>query len=312
MERIKSTMKNLSAKYLWLPMMLLATPLAAQTNNFSGFSQETAFYVVVGLLIIVALLVLLLAVNLLQILKAIVTKEMPAEERAKKEQEPSWFAKKWNEWNALKPMEEEQNIMLDHNYDGIKELDNHLPPWWKGLFYLTIVYGVIYLMVFHVFKTAPLQEEEYEIAMALAEEAKSQKVETIEVNFDESNVPFNNDPVALADGQKFFEAQCAVCHKADGGGLAGPNLTDQYWKHGGSMTDIYSVIKNGVPNTAMIAWESRLNPVRLQNVASYVKSLKGTNPAGALPPDGELYVEEENAEQQPEETSEEEDISTNN
>lgn len=277
-----------------LPFLFLTTPLAAQTESSTGISQTTAFYVVIGLLIIVSLLVILLAFNIVSLLKAVVQKEMSPEKKASMEKEPSWFAKTWAKWNDLKPLEEEQDIMLDHDYDGIKELDNHLPPWWKALFYLSIVYAVIYLMVFHVFKSAPLQEEEYEIEMALAQAAKSNMEQTIVVDFDESNVPFNDDAEALADGKKFFEAQCGMCHKADGGGLAGPNLTDDYWKHGGSMTDIYNVIKNGVPNTAMISWESKLNPLRLQNVASYVKSLRGTNPPGALPPDGELYVEESN------------------
>ncbi|WP_421978191.1 cbb3-type cytochrome c oxidase N-terminal domain-containing protein [Roseivirga seohaensis] len=294
MERIKSKIKNLSSKYTLLPFLFLTTPLAAQTESSTGISQTTAFYVVIGLLIIVSLLVILLAFNIVSLLKAVVQKEMSPEKKASMEKEPSWFAKTWAKWNDLKPLEEEQDIMLDHDYDGIKELDNHLPPWWKALFYLSIVYAVIYLMVFHVFKSAPLQEEEYEIEMALAQAAKSNMEQTIVVDFDESNVPFNDDAEALADGKKFFEAQCGMCHKADGGGLAGPNLTDDYWKHGGSMTDIYNVIKNGVPNTAMISWESKLNPIRLQNVASYVKSLRGTNPPGALPPDGELYVEESN------------------
>ncbi|WP_185096874.1 cbb3-type cytochrome c oxidase N-terminal domain-containing protein [Roseivirga seohaensis] len=294
MERIKSKNKNLSSKYMLLPFLFLTTPLAAQTESSTGISQTTAFYVVIGLLIIVSLLVILLAFNIVSLLKAVVQKEMSPEKKASMEKEPSWFAKTWAKWNDLKPLEEEQDIMLDHDYDGIKELDNHLPPWWKALFYLSIVYAVIYLMVFHVFKSAPLQEEEYEIEMALAQAAKSNMEQTIVVDFDESNVPFNDDAEALADGKKFFEAQCGMCHKADGGGLAGPNLTDDYWKHGGSMTDIYNVIKNGVPNTAMISWESKLNPLRLQNVASYVKSLRGTNPPGALPPDGELYVEESN------------------
>ncbi len=294
MERIKSKIKNLSSKYMLLPFLFLTTPLAAQTESSTGISQATAFYVVIGLLIIVSLLVILLAFNIVSLLKAVVQKEMSPEKKASMEKEPSWFAKTWAKWNDLKPLEEEQDIMLDHDYDGIKELDNHLPPWWKALFYLSIVYAVIYLMVFHVFKSAPLQEEEYEIEMALAQAAKSNMEQTIVVDFDESNVPFNDDAEALADGKKFFEAQCGMCHKADGGGLAGPNLTDDYWKHGGSMTDIYNVIKNGVPNTAMISWESKLNPIRLQNVASYVKSLRGTNPPGALPPDGELYVEESN------------------
>lgn len=290
METLKLFGKNIKIKALILMLTFFANPLAAQTND-SGVSQEFLFYTVVGLVLVVALLVLILAVYLLQILKAVLQKEMSPTARAEMEAQPTWWAKTWDKWNDLQPMEEEENIMLDHNYDGIKELDNHLPPWWKALFYGSIVYAVVYLLIFHVFKTAPLQEERYELEMAAAASLKADQTATVVVDFDENNVTFNDDPIALAEGKKFFEAQCAICHKADGGGLAGPNLTDQYWKHGGSMTNIYTVIKKGVQGTAMIPWESKLNPNRLREVASYVRSLQGTNPQGALPPDGELYVE---------------------
>lgn len=291
MEWIKSFSKKIRGKALILVLTFFASPLAAQTSD-SGISQEVVFYTVIGLVLAVAFLVLILAIYLMQILKAVLQKEMSPEALAKIEAAPSWWAKTWDKWNDLRPLEEEENIMLDHNYDGIKELDNHLPPWWKALFYGSIVYAVVYLLIFHVFKTSPLQEEKYEIEMAAAAAIKVNQTATVIVDFDESNVTFNDDNAALMAGKKFFESQCAICHKADGGGLAGPNLTDDYWKHGGSMTDIYNVIKNGVQGTAMIPWESKLNPNKLREVASYVKSLRGTNPAGALPPDGALYVEE--------------------
>lgn len=270
-------------------LMLLGTKTYAQSASGSGITEETMLYITFGLVFIVSLLVLLVAIYVLQLLKTFIRKEMTAEQLARHEAEPSWFAKLWASWNDLKPLEEEEDILLDHDYDGIKELDNHLPPWWKGLFYLTIVYAVVYLLIFHVFKTAPLQEEKYDREIAAAEALKASQAADIVVDFDENTVTATTDAVELADGQKFFETQCAVCHKVDGGGLAGPNLTDKYWKHGGSMSDIYKTIKNGVPNTAMISWESQLNPVRMRNVASYVMTLQGTNPPGALPPDGELY-----------------------
>lgn len=273
-------------------LMLLGTKTYAQSASGSGINEETMLYITFGLVFIVSLLVLLVAIYVLQLLKTFIRKEMTAEQLAKYEAEPSWFAKLWASWNDLKPLEEEEDILLDHDYDGIKELDNHLPPWWKGLFYVTIVYAVVYLLIFHVFKTAPLQEEKYDREIAAAEALKANQAADIVVDFDENTVTATTDAVELADGQKFFETQCAVCHKADGGGLAGPNLTDKYWKHGGSMSDIYKTIKNGVPNTAMISWESQLNPLRMRNVASYVMTLQGTNPPGALPPDGELYEPE--------------------
>lgn len=273
-------------------LMLLGTKAYAQSASGSGITEETMLYITFGLVFLVSLLVLLVAIYVLQLLKTFIRKEMTAEQLAKYEAEPSWFAKLWASWNDLKPLEEEEDILLDHDYDGIKELDNHLPPWWKGLFYVTIVYAVVYLLIFHVFKTAPLQEEKYDREIAAAEALKANQAADIVVDFDENTVTATTDAVELADGQKFFEGQCAVCHKADGGGLAGPNLTDKYWKHGGSISDIYKTIKNGVPNTAMMSWESQLNPVRIRNVASYVMSLQGTNPPGALPPDGELYEPE--------------------
>ncbi|KYG76164.1 cbb3-type cytochrome c oxidase N-terminal domain-containing protein [Roseivirga spongicola] len=273
-------------------LMLLGTKSYAQTTAGSGISQETMLYITFGLVFLVSLLVLLVAIYVLQLLKGFIRKEMTEEQLARQEAEPGWFAKLWAKWNDFRPMEEEEELLLDHDYDGIKELDNHLPPWWKGLFYVTVVYAVVYLLIFHVFKTAPLQEEQYEREIAAAEALKANAEADLVVDFDENTVTATTDATELADGQKFFEAQCAVCHKADGGGLAGPNLTDEYWRNGGGISNIYKVIKNGVPNTAMISWESQLNPIRMRNVASYVMTLQGTNPPGALPPDGELYEPE--------------------
>jgi len=282
---------NLKRK-LSFALAIMLIPFAktfAQTN--SAMSQETILYITFGLVFAVAVLVLLVAVYVLQLLKAFVNQNMTEEEIAAVEAEPSYWSKLWNSWNDLKPMEKEEEILLDHNYDGIKELDNHLPPWWKGLFYVTIGYAVVYLLIFHVFDAAPLQEEKYEMEMAEAAALKAAQEQDLVIDFDENTVTMTTDAAELADGQAFFEQQCAVCHKADGGGLAGPNLTDAYWRNGGSMSDVYTVIKNGVQGTAMIAWESQLNPIRMRNVASYVKSLEGTDPPGALPPDGELYEE---------------------
>lgn len=261
-------------------------------DNNALFSQETMLYITFGLVLVVSILVLLVAIYVLQLLKAFIKKDLTEEQLAARESEPGWFSQVWDKWNALKPLETEEELLLDHDYDGIKELDNHLPPWWKGLFYLSIVYAVVYLMIFHVFKSSPLQEEEY--ALEMAEAAAMKKVEEVDIvyDFDENTVTITTDELELADGQKFFASQCGVCHKADGGGLAGPNLTDEYWRNGGGITDVYKVIKNGVQGTAMISWENRLNPVRIRNVASYVLSLQGTNPPGALGPDGELYKPE--------------------
>lgn len=285
---------KLMKKSSWIAALLLwAAPSArAQSVNAgSAIDESTMFYLAFGLVVVVAILVLVVAIYVLQLLKLFVSQNQTEEQKEVEEQAPSMFSKLWMSWNDLKPMEKEEEILLDHNYDGIKELDNHLPPWWKGLFYATIIYAIGYILIFHVFKTSPLQEEKYELEIAAAEALKTSREADLVIDFDENSVTKTTNPEELADGQKFYDAQCAVCHKVDGGGLAGPNLTDPYWKHGGAMTDIYKVIKNGVANTAMISWESQLNPVRMRNVASYVMTLQGTNPPGALGPDGELYEE---------------------
>ena len=275
-----------------LVFSLFSLPAWAQSNGGSFWTEETVFYTIVGLVFVVAILVLLVAFYVLQLLKVFITKNATEEELVMREAEPSTFSKLWDKWNALKPMEQEADILLEHDYDGIKELDNHLPPWWKGLFYLTIVYAVVYIMVFHVFKSAPLQEEEYEIAMAQADAEATARQSTQVVAFDETNVTFTDAPADLEAGKKIFEMQCAPCHKADGGGSVGPNLTDEYWIHGGSMQDIYYTIKVGVPAKGMIAWEQLLSPERMRNVSSYILTLGGTNPPGAKAPQGDLYVPE--------------------
>jgi cytochrome c oxidase cbb3-type subunit III len=271
---------------------VLSLPAWAQSNGTSVWSQEIVFYTMVGIVFAVAILVLLVAIYVLQLLKVFVAKNSIVEEVVMREAEPSTFSKLWDKWNALKPMEQEADIILDHDYDGIKELDNHLPPWWKGLFYLTIVYAVVYIMVFHVFKSAPLQEEKYEIAMAQAEENATSRQSTQTLTFDETNVTFTDVPADLEAGKKIFEMQCAPCHKPDGGGSVGPNLTDNYWLHGGSMKDIYYTIKVGVPAKGMIAWEQLLSPERMRNVSSYILTLVGTNPPGAKAAQGDLYEPE--------------------
>ena len=275
-------------------MTLTGFGLMAQESGTAFWTPEVVLYVALGLVFLTSILVLIVAIYVLQLLKTFLLKEVSEEQKVKQEAEagPAFFAKLWAKWNDFKPMEKEEEIILDHDYDGIRELDNHLPPWWKGLFYLTIVYSVIYLLVLHVFQTSPLQEEEYELEIAAAKQLLDAKPQP-EVDFDENSVTLSEAPADLLEGKKIFEHQCATCHKADGGGMAGPNLTDPYWKHGGGMVNIYKTVKNGIPNTAMISWEAVLNPVRIRQVSSYVMTLQGTNPPGAKGPEGELWEEPE-------------------
>ena len=186
------------------------------------------------------------------------------------------------------PVEKEEEIDLDHNYDGIRELDNKLPPWWVWGFYITIAWAVIYLVRTHVLDLEPTPKEEYEIAMAEAEKQKEEYMKTQENMVDEKTVSLLTAESALQEGQQLFNKHCAVCHQKDGGGSVGPNLTDQYWLHGNKIGDIFSTIKYGVPEKGMISWQDQLNPKQMQKVASYVKSMEGTTPSDPKEPQGEL------------------------
>ena len=185
------------------------------------------------------------------------------------------------------PVEREEEVMTDHDYDGIVELDNNLPPWWVAMFYVTIGFSIVYILHFHILGTGELQEEEYKTEMAVAKAEVEAYRATLENSVDETNVTALDDAARLASGKTIFEANCAACHAADGGGGVGPNLTDEYWIHGGDVKSIFKTVKNGVPSKGMIAWKSQLSPGQIQEVSSYILTLVGTSPANPKEPQGD-------------------------
>ncbi len=201
----------------------------------------------------------------------------------------TWWEKTWQKLQDSKPIEEETDIALDHNYDGIVELDNNLPPWWLWGFYLSMVFAVVYLVHFHVLQTGDLQIEEYEKTMAEAELQKAEYLKTAANLVDENTVTLLTDEASIKAGKKLFALNCAVCHAADGGGGVGPNLVDDYWIHGGSVNDVFKTIKYGVPEKGMISWKDQMNPSKMQQMTAYILSLKGTVPVKPKEPQGELY-----------------------
>lgn len=193
------------------------------------------------------------------------------------------------------PVEQEEAIVLDHSYDGVRELDNNLPPWWKGLFYATIAFAPIYIYAVHFSDWSLKTIEEYEADMTIAEAKVAAYMKNQENVLDESNVPLLVDNDALTKGQMLYTGKCMPCHGKAGEGGIGPNLTDKYWIHGGSPTDIYLTIKNGVPEKGMIPWKNELRPRDIQEIASYIISIQGTDPANGKEPQGEYYEGEEQA-----------------
>jgi len=213
---------------------------------------------------------------------------------SKKETE---LKKKETVWSKVKfiltrstPIEKETDILLDHDYDGIRELDSRVPPWYTWLFYGTIIFGIYYMLNYHVFHTGKLQYEEYEEEVRLA---SIQKTELIKSGafISEETVTQLTDAASLSAGKDIFKTNCIACHLEDGGGLVGPNLTDEYWIHGGGIKNVFRTIRDGVPAKGMIRWETQLSPKQIQEVASYVLSLQGTTPAVPKAPQGEKWVE---------------------
>ena len=191
--------------------------------------------------------------------------------------------------NASVAIEDEQTIMLDHEYDGIRELDNNLPPWWKYGFYLTIVFAVVYLIHYHVSKTGPLQDEEYQIQVEEGARQLAEYRKTAANLVDETNVTLLTSADSLGKGQKIFVQKCAACHGQKGEGLVGPNFTDNYWLHGGDIKSVFTTVKYGVTNKGMQAWQNDLSASEMQEVASYILSIAGTNVAGGKAPEGTIY-----------------------
>lgn len=178
------------------------------------------------------------------------------------------------------PVEEESSILMDHEYDGIRELDNNLPPWWVWGFYMTIVFAFVYILYYHVFD-GNNQKREYDISIMKAQKDIDAYLKEAAMNVDENNVTLLDDQAALNSGKQVFEANCKVCHK-DGSGDIGPNLTDKFWLYGNDIKTVFGTIKNGTTN-GMPEHASKLNPIQLQEVASFVLSLKykpGKEPQG--------------------------------
>jgi cytochrome c oxidase cbb3-type subunit 3 len=203
----------------------------------------------------------------------------------------AWGKRMYQKLLGSRPIEEEGEIILDHNYDGIKELDNRLPPWWIYLFYITIIFGVVYLVRFHVFNDYD-QELEFEQEMAEARLAIEEYKKTAKDLVDVNTVELLTEASDLKAGEAIFNTNCAVCHMNDGGGGIGPNLTDDYWILGGGIKNVFQTIsEGGRAGKGMVAWKSNLKPSEIAQVASYLLGMQGTTPANPKAPEGDIWVD---------------------
>jgi cytochrome c oxidase cbb3-type subunit 3 len=251
-----------------------------------GGMDATLFWVMVAALVVEIALLISLLTTIRNVLSAMGAEPVPG------------FLSRifsWKSWEKgltdAVPIERESEVMTDHEYDGIRELDNNLPPWWKYGFYATILFSLVYLFNFHVGRVWDLSDGEYRNQLAEAEEQKQAYLRLHGAKVDESTVKMLKNGDDLASGKSVFEKNCVACHAADAGGNVGPNLTDDYLKHGGSIQSVFKTIKYGVPDNGMIAWQATLKPQEIQQVASYILSLRGTKPANPKAPEGDLELQ---------------------
>jgi cytochrome c oxidase cbb3-type subunit 3 len=229
---------------------------------------------------------LLVVVYLLRLVRMFTLKEQEFESALIEKQAPV-TSPLWDKLNASIAISEESAIMTDHEYDGIRELDNSLPPWWKYGFFLTIVWAFGYMLYYHI-SSGPSSAQEYKSQMTQAASDLAAYRKMAKNLVDESNVAVLKDGSDLQAGSSIFTQYCTVCHAADGGGIVGPNLTDNYWIHGNDIKNIFTTIKYGVQGKGMKSWQQELSPVMMAQVASYITTLQGTSPASPKAPEGKL------------------------
>ena len=261
-------------------------PVAAPVSNFIDGIARNDFYLLIAFITLELFVILALIVAIRVLIRVI--RNRPELIPEAKDVKHSAF---WDIFNKAVSIEKEKDILLDHDYDGIRELDNALPPWWKYGFYLTIVVAIIYLYRYQVSGSGPNPEQEYAMEMQEAAEQKAAYLAQSANNIDENSVILSKDPGELAAGQQIFQTTCAACHATDGGGAVGPNLTDDYWLHGGSIKDVFKTIKYGWPDKGMKSWKDDFSPKQIAQLASYVKSLHNTKPAAPKDKQGELFIE---------------------
>lgn len=275
--------------------LFLSVAVAANAQEFRGTDDTIATDHLVWILVLLnAFLFAVIAVQLLllrQMTRAVVGEEEVAAVHAIAEPGPNWAQRLMTKMTRQVPLANEQDIVMHHEYDGIRELDNALPPWWVWLFYGTIIWGVVYVVNVHVIHFWPDQATEYRNEMAQAKADVDAYLATTAAQVDENTVTQSTDAGMIAQGATIFAANCTPCHGAqlEGKEGLGPNLTDDYWKHGGGVKEIFRVIKYGVPEKGMISWKAQLKPIEIASLADLILSKHGSNPPNAKAPEGELW-----------------------
>lgn len=267
-----------------------------ENSNENSLLTQPIFWIVMSIVLLIAIAIEIcvaaLQCILFRSLKPEAQERYLTTEKLRRAKQFVWIKQAYLKLIDSTPINEEQEIILDHNYDGIKELDNNLPPWWVYSFYASIVFAIVYMVRFHVFNDYT-QAEEYETEVTEARIAIAAYKKTAKNFVDVNSVVVLTDAADLKAGKAVFESNCVACHKADGGGGIGPNLTDDYWILGGGIKNVFNTIsEGGRDGKGMVAWKQILKPAEMAQVSSYVLSLNGITPGEPKEPQGELWTEE--------------------
>lgn len=288
--------KNIIIFLLTLPLLLQsAYAWAGGGAYFYDKFLANGMIIIAGLAILAAFYALFRLLNIMVRIQQIrIYEEQGMTEYLKEVKKPkkSLWERLYKRATKVVPIEKEKDILMDHNYDGIRELDNSLPPWWVAMFYITIIFAVVYMTYHHFTGYGLSSEEKYEREMERAQEEVQAYLATQANLVDETNVEMLTDEASLEAGALIFKNQCAVCHGQFGEGGIGPNMTDNYYLHGGTIQDVFKTIKYGVPDKGMVSWKSQLSASDMAKVSSYIMTLVGTDPPNQKEPQGEFYQEQ--------------------
>ena len=187
--------------------------------------------------------------------------------------------------------QEEQDVLMDHNYDGIQEFDYALPNWWLVTFWGGIIFAVVYI-VYYIFLNGPSLQHTYYAEMEQIRKVRADYLAKLK-EFD--SVKFNrfkSDENMRLYGLSVYESNCLACHNHNAAGDIGPNLSDNHWIYTeGTDKELFQFIITGSPTAGMPAWGGVLSQDDLYAVTAYIASLKGfrhTDPI-AKEPQGDEY-----------------------
>lgn len=272
-------------------MPLVFTEIEASFEEPFNFLDNPLPGLVLATFLVVLLMLVLLLIIALKKVQLLENEKNGVVPKESKVNYTVWVKELLQKWTNTKGIDQEEEIILDHEYDGIKELDNSLPPWWVYMFYATIVFAVVYLIRFEVMD-GDNQITEYNIAVAEAKASLDKYKETATDIVDVSTVTLLTDEKDLSRGKAIYNLNCAACHGPDGGGTIGPNLTDENWILGGGIKNVFKTVsEGGRAGKGMVAWDKILKPIDVAKVSSYIISLQGTTPANPKQPEGEIWKE---------------------